>query len=147
MTFQFIGFRLRDRWFGLPIEVMEKATLMGKVDGDPLNTGINFTEYEGQELLVLNVARLIFGEVSTIDLQTQEVQFLMVIKAKDCGLLALPIDSPPSVFRIPESALVPLPEVYPEPVNIRCITPTVAQIRDREPLLLLDVDLLCQNAI
>ncbi|PSB02973.1 chemotaxis protein CheW [Merismopedia glauca] len=143
---QLIGFRLRQEWFALPINTIQKIIPLGKVYGDPKGTGISLTNYEGQEVLVIDVGYQIFGDILSVDLDQTEPRFLVIIASTNGKLIGLPIDSPPSVLRVPESSLTVLPETYLERGNIKCISSTMIQMSDRPPLFLLDPNLLkCLN--
>lgn len=138
-TTQFIGFRLRQEWFALPINNVYKVIPIGEIY--TVDTGINLTNYEGKEILVLDVARQIFAEALSSPAKIEEAKCLAIVISNSGDLLGLPADSPPSIFRIPESAFAALPEVYSEQGNIQSISSTIAQVGDRS-LLLLDPELL-----
>ncbi|MEA5535878.1 chemotaxis protein CheW [Crocosphaera sp. XPORK-15E] len=140
-TQQMIAFILGKEWFALPIDAVQKVVTMGKVYGDPQETGISLTHYQDQELLVIDVARCIFGITSMSPEQTiNEQRFLLVIQNQAHKIVGLPIDSPPSLRRIPASAFMALPEIYLTQGNINCISSTMIQVPNQEPLFLLDVD-------
>ncbi len=57
---QLITFLLSQEQFALPIHLIQKVIPLGKVYGDPQGTGLSLTNYQGQELVVIDVAHRIF---------------------------------------------------------------------------------------
>ncbi|MEA5511453.1 chemotaxis protein CheW [Crocosphaera sp. UHCC 0190] len=140
-TQQMIAFILGKEGFALPIDAVQKVVPMGKIYGDPQEKGISLTHYQDQKLLVIDVDRCIFGITSMpSEQEITEQRFLLIIHNKVHKIVGLPIDSPPSLRRVPESAFMALPENYLTQGNIHCISSTMIQIPNQEPLFLLDVD-------
>ncbi|MGK7875484.1 MAG: chemotaxis protein CheW [Xenococcaceae cyanobacterium] len=169
-TQQLVAFRLRQEWFALPIHTVQKVVPLGKVYGDPQGTGVSLTTYQGKELLVVDVGYRIFGEAPSPDLSftdtfapsqvaetlieddseplyqydITEERYLLIVESASGELVGLPIDSPPTIRRVPESAFTPLPEAYVAEGNIQCISSTMVQVTDAPPLFLLNPDQLSQ---
>jgi purine-binding chemotaxis protein CheW len=121
---------------------------MGKVYGDPQGTGISLTKYQDRELLVIDVSQRIFAEAPSANTnlnEATEVRFLAIVQGDTGELVGLPIDSPPAIHRAPKSAFSLLPRAYMTQGNIHCISSRMVQIEDRQPLFLLDRDLLLQT--
>jgi chemotaxis signal transduction protein len=147
---QMIGFRLDREWFALPILAIHKVIPLNKVYGDPQNTGISVTNYEGQKLLVIDVARQIFNNQVSIkqpessnslmqDFLTLEQQrYLLILETETNNLIGLPIDSQPTMYRVDNSAFKPLPEVYLAQGNIQCVSSEIIEFPDLPPLFVLD---------
>jgi purine-binding chemotaxis protein CheW len=98
-TQQLLAFRLRQEWFALPIDDVQKVVQMGKVYGDPQGTGISLTKYQDRELLVIDVSQRIFAEAPSANTNLNEVtqvRFLAIVQGDTGELVGLPIDSPPS---------------------------------------------------
>ena len=153
-TQQLIAFRLRQEWFTLPVHAVQKVVQMGKVYGDPQGTGISLTNYQDKELLVVDVGHRIFAEAPNPDLASEEVKktndftqqrFLLIVQSEAGDLVGLPIDSPPAIRRVPESAFTPLPEAYMAQGNIQCISSKMVQLTNQPPLFLLDPNRLVQG--
>jgi chemotaxis signal transduction protein len=140
-TQQLIAFILGQEWFALPINTVQKVVKLGKVYGDPQGTGVSLTNYQGQELLVVDVAHRIFG-MTTIPLHqdTNKDRFLLIIENQKNEKVGLPIDAPPSIRRVSESAFIPLPDIYLTQGNIHCISSTMIQAKNHDPLFLLDIN-------
>ncbi|MDJ0509846.1 MAG: chemotaxis protein CheW [Crocosphaera sp.] len=138
---QMITFLLGKEQFALPIDVIQKVITMGKVYGDPQGTGISLTNYQDQELIVIDVANRIFG-ITDICLHkdNNEVRFMLVIKNQNNEIFGLPIDSPPSIMRVPESVFMPLPEMYLTQNNIRCLSSTIIKINNKNAYFVLDIN-------
>ncbi|AFY76938.1 MAG: chemotaxis protein CheW [Hydrococcus sp. C42_A2020_068] len=154
-TRQFITFRLRQEWFALPIYAVQKVIQMGKVYGDPQGTGISLTNYQGQEIIVVDVARRIFGETSSVAGERKhslssvvgevsEPRFMLLVQSNSGEIVGLPVDSTPAMRRVPESAFTPIPKTYMAQGNIRCISSTTIQLSDHPPLFLLEANQLAE---
>ncbi|MDJ0600344.1 MAG: chemotaxis protein CheW [Crocosphaera sp.] len=140
-TQQIITFLLGEEWFALPIDRIQKVVPLGKVYGDPQRKGISLTHYKGQELLVIDVARCIFGlETLPCQQNTYQTRFLLIINNENEQLVGLPIDSTPSISRVSESGFLPLPDIYLTQGNIHCISSTLIQVNEQNSFFVLDVN-------
>jgi purine-binding chemotaxis protein CheW len=157
---QMIGFRLDREWFALPILAIHRVVPLGKIYGDPKNTGISLTTYEDRELLVIDVAKQIFNDVKPTedreakadvnlanfgDLEQQ--RYLLILENEgECmshNFLGLPIDSPPTMYRVESNAFKPIPEAYLDRGNIQCISSQIIELPNLpgvapSPLFILD---------
>ena len=150
-TQQIIIFRLRQEWFALPINSVQKVVPLGKVHGDPQGTGISLTNYQGKEILVIDVSHRIFGEPPSLDLAISgakdthsQQRFLLMVQNKAGELVGLPIDSQPALRRVPKSSFTPLPSAYVAEGNIQCLSSTMIQLENRPSLFLLDPEQLAE---
>ncbi|MDJ0659288.1 MAG: chemotaxis protein CheW [Crocosphaera sp.] len=140
-TQQLITFLLGEEWFALPINKIQKVVPLGKIYGDPQGKGISLTHYQGQELMVIDVARRIFGiETFSAHPDSDQTRFLLIINHENEQMVGLPIDSPPSIIRVAESAFLPLPAIYLTQGNIHCISSTFIQFNEQNSFFLLDVN-------
>ena len=153
-TQQLIAFRLRQHLCALPINVVQKVVPMGNVYGDMPLTGVSLTLYQNKELLVVDVGHRIFREAPNQDLslsgssssaQHQQgfnllQRYLLVVQNSQGELIGLPIDSSPTLRRVPESAFAPLPPAYISEANIHCVSSLVIQTLEEPPLFLLNPD-------
>ncbi len=138
--------------------------------GDPKGTGVSLTIYQGCELLVVDIGYRIFGEAPSPDLATRnaltpskataplvehsEVQaravvtqerYLLIVQSSDIEIFGLPIDSPPTMRRVPESSFTPLPTTYVDQGNIQCVSSLMIPATDQPPLFLLEPNQLTQR--
>lgn len=160
-TKQMITFRLRQEWFALPILAVQKVVPLGKVYGDPKGTGVSITAYEGQEIIVIDVAQLIFRDSSSsnnfeleTDIQTSEFSFLewekqryliiINLNEETQDLLGLPIDSQPAMRRVTKSTFKTLPQAYLNQGNINCVSAEIIELPDHQPIFLLNPQALAQ---
>lgn len=150
---QLIQFRLRREWFALPIQAVEKVVPLGPVYGDPQQSGVSLTLYQGQELVVIDVGLRIFNdppsdrgpedfESAEGNGKIAEKQQLLLILAKaspQAVPIGLPIDSQPVLRRITANQVIPLSETYLSQGNIRCVSslmippPTDTSVEQTEP--------------
>jgi len=144
VTLHLIAFRLRQEWFALPIASALKVVPLGNVYGDPQHQGIAVTVYQGVELLVLDVGHRIFQDSPSLDL-TAGVHYLLIVQNAGGDLVGIPLESPPSIRRVPESAFKPLPDSYINYGNIKCVSELVVEERDQPALFLLNPEQLKVN--
>jgi chemotaxis signal transduction protein len=148
---QMIGFRLHQEWFALPILAIHKVIPLNKVYGDPQNIGISITTYEGQKLLVVDVAKQIFNDQTPIVqkkeitnsleqnfLEIEQQRYLLILETEANDVIGLPIDSQPTMYRVETSAFKPLPDVYLEQGNIQCVSSEIIELPDSPPLFILN---------
>jgi chemotaxis signal transduction protein len=169
-TQQLIVFRLQNEGFALPIRVVQKVIPMGKTYGVPGRGGVSLTLYQDRELIVIDVGRRIFkgralhdslksnllGDASLAPAEipaepsehplTNEVQrFLLIVQSSSGQLVGVPIEEPPSLQRVPESAFAPLSASYLSEGNLRCVSALIKPNNDEQPLFLLNPDQLVQS--
>jgi purine-binding chemotaxis protein CheW len=153
-TQQVIVFRLRNEGFALPIRAVQKVMPMGNVYGAPQGGGVSLTLYQDQELLVIDPGHRIFrGVPSQVKSETTAQEpyrdtngagYLLIVQSSTGKLVGLPIEEPPALLRVPESAFSPLLSDYISEGNIRCVSALIIQNKDESPLFLLNPDQLVQ---
>ncbi|HAG83643.1 MAG TPA: chemotaxis protein CheW [Cyanobacteria bacterium UBA12227] len=165
-TQQLIVFSLYSEGFALPIRSVQKVIPMGKIYGAPEGGAAGLILYQEQELLVLDVEHRIFkgtprqklslssssqdaiAPVFTVpeEQEDQSLQrYLLIVQNRAGKIVGLPIDSAPSLQRIPESAFTPLTPDYMAEGNIRCVSALIIQNKDKPPLFLLNPEQLVQS--
>jgi purine-binding chemotaxis protein CheW len=144
---QMLTFRLCQEWFALPIDGVQKVVLLGKVYGDPNNTGISLTLYQERELLVIDVGHRIFGRSPSENLTGEQTRYLLIVQNAKGDLVGLPVDSPPAIRRVPKSAFKTLPETYLAQGNIQCISSQTIELDDGTTFFLLDRDRLTAQSL
>ncbi len=161
-TQRLITFKLGEETFALPLANVHKVTTLNRLYGDPHDTGIGLTTYQGRELVVIDVGHRIFGKTPQVlppssqphhdpivtfdDTDTASgdraelTRYLLILQPEPHRLVGLPIDSPPSIQSIQLSAFQPLPEIYRQHSNIHCVSALSIDLPDRPSIFLLDVD-------
>ncbi len=138
---QMIVFMLASEWFALPILAIQKVIPLGTIAGDPSGRGIGITTYEKQEVLIVDVAKLIFNQSDTSVSSSldEEMQRYLVLLLNDTNkIIGLPIDSQPVMYRISPSDFKALPEEYLASGNIKCISSQIIALSDRQIIFLLN---------
>ena len=163
-TQQIITFQIEREWFALPIFAVKRVVPKSDTHGDYHGSGAGLTVYEGKELIVLDITQQVFGSnrdrislpaippvtstpsptiaSTSSDSTSSQVQvstpkeYLLILRDYQGDLIGLPIESPPTVRRVPQSAIVPLPASYAARVNIQCVSSLVVQA-DAQPILFL----------
>ena len=165
-TQQLIVFRILSEGFALPIRAVQKVIPMGNIYGAPWGAGVSLTLYQDQELIVIYVGRQLFrgalpqyssksttqhetcgypvvGEQEPMNDNTVQ-RYLLIVQNSQGKLVGLPIEEPPSLHRVPESAFAPLTSDYLSYGNIRCVSALIKQNNDEPPLFLLNPEKLVQ---
>jgi chemotaxis signal transduction protein len=154
-TQRLITFNLGAEIFAVTIDRVQKVTTLDRLYGDPHQTGVSLTTYQGQELVVVDVGQRIFGRKSPELLPDRSensnnpelIKYLLVLQddlvdnatSISHQLVGLPIDSAPSIQSIPVAAFQPLPEIYRQHGNIHCVSSFSIDLPDRPSIFLLDV--------
>jgi purine-binding chemotaxis protein CheW len=137
VTHSLIAFRLRREWFAIPIEKVQKVTVLEIVYSNPQRPEISLTRYQNREIVVIDVDKHIFGETEP-SLVLQKPAYLAIIENNRGELRGLPLDSSPSIRRVPQSAFVPVSDAYLKTSKIRCLSSNIVQLGDHPSLFLLD---------
>ncbi len=153
VTQRLITFKLGVETFAMPLDRVHKVTTIDRLYGDPNHTGVSLTTYQGRELVVIDVGHRIFGrgvQVLPISQNHKDriepvhnsdlVKYLVILKADGDRLVGMPIDSTPSIQSIQVSAFQPLPAIYQQYSNVRCVSSYSIDSLDRPAIFLLDVD-------
>jgi hypothetical protein len=123
--------------------------------GDPNQTGISLTTYQGRELVVIDVGYRIFGKSELVpstppnsatvaELPAAAMRYLLILQPEPEKLIGLPIDSPPSIQSLQLSAFKPLPDIYRQQSKIHCVSALSIDLPDRPSIFLLDVAALAE---
>lgn len=155
-TQQLIVFQILQEWFALPIRAAYKVIPIGQVYGAHQGS-IGLTQYQDQDVLVIDIQRRIFGEPISPPLLSAAVDpataqpaspsqhYLLLIQSSQGELIGLPLHTFPSLRRVPESAFKPLPPMYLAEGKIRCVSALVAAKNDRPPAFLLNLSQLIES--
>lgn len=130
---QLITFQLRQTGFLLPIQAVARAVTFPTWESESTIT------YADQTLPVINVTRQIFGQESR-DRPLPSLPIGLIVRNQQGQLACLPIDSAPSLCRIPQSSFVPLPKTY----QVKCVRQITSSTAEQPLLFLLDSDALIQ---
>jgi len=156
---QLILFSLQGEWFALPIVAAQKVIPMGAVYGSSQGFGTGLTHYLGHDIPVIDImqkifvnssqSRLLIGDSpssaeSNADPSSLEKYLLIVQNVHNGELIGLPIDSQPTLRRIPQSAFAPIPPTYLSDGKIRCISALIKGDKGHPPAFLLNLEQLFQ---
>lgn len=157
-----IVFRIRQEWFAVLIQFAQKVVPLGLVYGAPQG-GISLTRYQGCEIPVIDIERRIFGDMVNLSvMQTlsgvgdrpeesfpqpvlENQRHLMIIEDTQGSLVGVPMDSLPTLRRVPKSAFSPIPAIYLAEGSIRCISALVTVSESEPPFFLLNLDQVLQQ--
>ncbi|MBW4468990.1 MAG: chemotaxis protein CheW [Stenomitos rutilans HA7619-LM2] len=158
VTHQLIVFRLRQEWFALPIHVAQKVIPLGKLYGAGNGTDVSLALYQDREIPVLDIQRRIFGTGSQPLLPGKAASshptnhaelspatpLLLLVQTSAETTIGFPLDTQPSLRRVPESAFVPLSPTYLAGGQVRCAKCLIVLDSEQPPIFLLNLDQLLQ---
>jgi chemotaxis signal transduction protein len=151
-TQQYVTFRLRQYYFALPVEALQRVSAADVGSHD--EGGIGIVSEEPSDLTVIDVGQRIFVENSTAvssrplssvqALETQTACFI-VLQTSTGDRVGLPIDSQPKLLRVPQSKLSPLVSEHPIYGQIQSICAIITESENAEPIFVLSPEQLCQR--
>jgi chemotaxis signal transduction protein len=155
-TVQLIAFRLRQDWFALPIDAVQRVATVQSGDrsapgvriSNESGVMVNFVDQQG--LTVIDVDRRIFVQAgllpdrATLSTEPQQDYCFIILQPKEGETFGLSIDSRPQLRRIPQSLITPLSSTHPAYKQLKSVDSIVNQTEDTQPLFLLDPAQLCQ---
>ena len=157
-TQQVIVFQMQRDWFALPIFAVKKVVPKSEIQGNYYSSGAGLTIYEGRELLILDIHYQVFGnrrnQTSSSDLLADAPAlesaesldslstegYLLIVRNRQEELVGLPVISSPTVRRVAQSDIVPLPPNYAARVNIQFVSGLIVQTDGHPILFLLNPD-------
>jgi chemotaxis signal transduction protein len=151
-TQQYVTFRLRQYWFALPVEALQRVSSADAGNRDETGTGM--ADPEPDDLTVINVGQRIFAAESaavssrplgSLPARETEATCFIVIQTSTGDRLGLPIDSQPKLLRIPQSRLSPFPLEHPAYGQLQSVCAIMTESDLAEPIFLLNADRLCQG--
>ncbi|MGK7931735.1 MAG: chemotaxis protein CheW [Microcystaceae cyanobacterium] len=131
----FIAFLIGEDFFAFPIDKVVKIVPLGQVYGENKGTEIGLTTYQDQEIPVINLAQILGKK--QINATPSQFAYLMILQL-DNRMVGLSLTSSPKVHRVPDSNLVPLPEMYLSQQNFPLFTGKMAKLDEHSPILILD---------
>lgn len=147
-TQQVIIFPIDHEWCALPIFAVKKVVTKNDISGNYHSSGNSLTVYEGKELWVLDISHRVFGHIGNPTPPTANEaphDYLLIIQNRQRELIGLPIRSSPTVQKVLESTIVPLPTNYAARVNIQCVSGLIIQSETHPILFLLNPEQLLQS--
>jgi len=149
-TVQLIAFRLRQDWFALPIDAVQRVASVQSGDSISNESGVMVNFIDRQGLTVIDVDRRIFVQAglslnrATLSAETQQDPCFIILQPKAGETFGLDIDSRPQLRRIRQSLIMPLSFTHPAYKQLKSVDFIVNQTEDTQPLFLLDPAQLCQ---
>jgi chemotaxis signal transduction protein len=149
-TVQLIAFRLRQDWFALPIDAVQRVASVQSGDSISNESGVMVNKIDQQGLTVIDVDRRIFVQAgllpdrATLSTEPQQDPCFIILQPKEGETFGLSIDSRPQLRRIPQSLIIPLSSTHPAYKQLKSVDSIVNQTEDTQPLFLLDPAQLCQ---
>jgi chemotaxis signal transduction protein len=105
-TQKFITFQIAQQYCALPIDQLVKVIMMEEISYTVQPTGHTVIKYKGQDLVVWDLGKLLFGQTSIPSTATQH-QHLLLGRAANDQVVGWLIDTPPATQTVVASALLP----------------------------------------
>ena len=156
VTVQWIAFRLRQDWFALPIDAVQRVASVqsgnrsapgGHISNE---AGVMVNLVDQQALNLIDIDQRIFGQAewspkrANLSAETQQDHCFIILQPQEGEIFGFPIDSRPQLRRIPQSLIIPLSSAEPAYKQLKSVDFMVNQTKDTQPLFLLDPAQLCQ---
>lgn len=137
---QLLTFQIRNEWFALPLAALQRVVPMNRIHGQQGELGIGVARYEGQELLVIDVGSRLFPKSLAADRSTEHEfeRHMIILQAPSGDMIGLPIDSRPTLKRVPASSLTALPPSYTSLAHVQCVSGMVILEDQKQSYFLLD---------
>jgi chemotaxis signal transduction protein len=155
-TQRLIIFKLDETTFALELDRVQKVTTLEHTYDDPNGTGVKLTSYQGQELVIIDVAAQIFGNSQPVIPASQSpnrVEYLLMLQPQQGQSVGLVIDSPPNIQSFTLSAFQPLSDLDRQRNDVNCVSAIwidqsspESATDDQKSILLLDVNALSTDA-
>jgi chemotaxis signal transduction protein len=150
VTVQLITFRLRQDWFALPIDAVQRVASVQSGDLISNESGIMVNRVDQQALNLIDVDQRIFGQAelspkdANLSAEPQQDPCFIILQPQEGETFGFPIDSRPQLRRVPQSLIIPLSSAHPGYKQLKSVAFIVNQTEDTQPLFLLDPAQLCQ---
>jgi chemotaxis signal transduction protein len=150
VTVQLIAFRLRQDWFALPIDAVQRVASVQSGDRISNESGVMVNLVDQQALNLIDVDQRIFEQAgvspkrANLSAETQQDHCFIILQPQEGETFGFPIDSRPQLRRIPQSLIIPLSSTHPAYKQLKSVNFITNQTEDTQPLFLLDPAQLCQ---
>jgi purine-binding chemotaxis protein CheW len=144
-----VTFVIHSEGFALPIAAVQQVVPLDRIYGDPQRSGLSLTRYRDRELLVVDVGYRIFGNPPALPVipSSLSTQLLLVVQNARGEIVGVPIESPPSVRHLADSAFVPIPDSYLATGNLHCISAQRITTEANESFFILDAEALLRTEV
>lgn len=160
VTRQLIIFSLQDEQFALPLAVVEKVIAVDHLYAHMAGSETALVISQNQDIPVIAIHQRIFGSSATRSAPIPEAEgdrtpsaqtpeqivarYLLLVYDAYGELIGLPLDNPPTLRRLPESAFKPISATYQTSGSIRCLAGLIVPTPDSRPIFLLNLAQLLQ---
>jgi chemotaxis signal transduction protein len=105
-TQQFITFQIAQQFCALPVDQLIKVMIMTEITDVVQPSGSKIIKYKGQDLVVWDVGKLLFGQTSFTDKAISN-QHMVLGRAAHDQVVGLLIDHPPATLTVGATAVLP----------------------------------------
>ena len=128
-------------WFALPIHSVIQVVPKGEIFTGSAAAGVGLTTYQGKELLVIDLLAKVAKVFNQARLENEvrtaiAGDYLIILSAGQGTPVAIAVDEPPAVRRVPLTALSPLPADYAKQLNTFSVSSLVIEAEQPTRLLL-----------
>ena len=144
-TQKYVTFAIRQYWFALPIQVLQRVSSCKE------SNEVSLIAQDSDDFQRINLEQKIFPAVASA---TLDFKGLEAPKQKSCLILfksaadhtfGISIDAQPKMQRVAQSQISPLSEAIDDSSSLRSVCSFVIQLNGTAPIFLLDLDKLCDR--
>jgi purine-binding chemotaxis protein CheW len=152
-TQQLLIFRLQQDWFALSVYEVQKVVQIENLYGTTPGSAAGLALYQNQEISVIDIEQRIYGRANHALREAHRAQsqtfaarrrYLAIVLNPQGELIGLPLNSPPVLRRVPESAFAALPAAYVNEKTLRCVGAIAIPNSENPPIFVLDLKQLLQ---
>lgn len=135
-TYKILTFRLQQLeklWFGFPLNQVLRVIIGQQQYYNPQRPEVIMTSYQGEEVVIINVAQYIFKKYSSQVPIIKDKHLLLFENQQNNHILGLPIDSPPQILDVKKSELKKLPSQFEKIGNITSLSNKIVK-RENHPV-------------
>ncbi|TVQ41827.1 MAG: chemotaxis protein CheW [Gloeocapsa sp. DLM2.Bin57] len=133
----FLTFAYDQNWFAISVLSVIKVITTEAIYGLSPSNPISLTQYQNQEIVVIDLAYLLGLEKST---NQTSYPYLLIMQLANQDLVGLPLVNPPVIQRVPTENIASLPTSYLTKNKIASLSSKIVKIPNSHPLFLLDTD-------
>jgi chemotaxis signal transduction protein len=140
VTQKYVTFAIRQYWFALPIQVLQRVSLCKAGDEATFSEAGLITQ-DADEFQPIDLEQKIFPAVAFKNLENPtQKSCLILFKSAADRIFGISIDAQPKMQRVAQSQISPLSEAIDDLPHLRSVCSSVIQLDGTAPIFLLNLD-------
>jgi CheW-like domain len=144
-TQKYVTFAVRQYWFALPIQVLQRVSSCNAGDeATPSEAGL--TTQDSDEFQRIDLEQTIFPTAAFKNLENPtQKSCLILFKSATDHTFGISINAQPKMQRVAQSQISPLLEAINDSPHLRSVCSSIIQLDGAAPIFLLDLDKLISS--